>query len=205
MSLVDCSLCSAVCDAKSMAGRPSLQNTPIAETDRFVVMPCVGPLVPGHVLVVSREHYPSLASMGREAIRDYQRLLDRFREANPSAVDGLLEAEHGAVSGDCAGACVVHTHIHWMPGLGRYDTLFEGVLAHRPMGESLGDLAGVDTPYLLVRRAGGAPHLYDGSGLPSQLIRQAICSQLGREDWDWRSNPRMDWINLSIDIWKRGS
>lgn len=202
MILVDCPLCLAVRDASRPGARPGIHNTPIAETERFIVMPCVGPLVPGHVLVVSRDHHPSLASMGREAIHEYQELLDRFRRKNLNTVGNLLEAEHGAASGDCAGACVIHAHVHWIPEVGHYEELFEGILARLPLGESLGDLADVVDPYLLIRRSGGTPHLYDGSGLTSQLIRQAICGQLGRDDWDWRSDPRMDWIEVGLGMWK---
>ena len=114
-----CALCVAVADSTRHV-TPFLHNQKLLETNRFIVLPSLGPLMPGHVMVVGREHQNSLASMGREALEEYEELANRLRVA-PFLRDGVpLEAEHGSTANDKAGACVVHTHVHWLPGLGGY-------------------------------------------------------------------------------------
>ncbi len=87
----DCQLCDAIHDAEAPENS-ALENSPIAESPHFLVLPSVGPLVTGQAIVVSREHYPSLASMGRSAIAEYDQLV---HEIIPDRT-GWLEAEHGA-------------------------------------------------------------------------------------------------------------
>ena len=36
-----------------------------------------------------------------------------------------MEAEHGSTANDKAGACVVHTHVHWLPDMGRFFAEFQ--------------------------------------------------------------------------------
>jgi ATP adenylyltransferase len=114
-----CALCVAVRDATW--DTPSfLYNRKLLETDQFVVLPSVGPLVPGHVMVVSKTHSYSLSSMGADAVSEYDALAARLRTA-PFLRNGVpLEAEHGSTADDKAGACVIHTHVHWVPGMGRF-------------------------------------------------------------------------------------
>lgn len=57
----ECTLCRIV-DERRGAQRP-LYDTHLLETPTFVVIPAVGPVRPGHVMVVSRSHIPNLASM----------------------------------------------------------------------------------------------------------------------------------------------
>jgi len=43
------------------------------------VLPALGPLVVGHVLIASRDHGLNLASMGRDRLLEYQSLVARVR------------------------------------------------------------------------------------------------------------------------------
>jgi len=49
-----CALCVAVADATRHA-TPFLHNQKLLETDRFIVLPSLGPLMPGHVMVVGKD------------------------------------------------------------------------------------------------------------------------------------------------------
>ncbi len=192
-----CQLCSALQDAARADGSARIENTPLHETKSFVVLPCVGPLVAGQVMVVSRRHCPSLASLGLDAVLEYQSLAAEL----PKEPESLLEAEHGATDTDCAGACVMHAHVHWLPGFAQYADVFDGVLPQFHFGPDL-QLPAPSIPYLFLRGAGGCVRVFDGAGLPSQMLRQAICSALGRDDWDWRVKPRYDLIRETIAYWR---
>lgn len=197
-----CALCDALRGDEDLGGKPRLENTPLLESDRFVVTSCIGPLVAGHVMVVSREHYPSLAAMGSDAIEEYEELISRVRALQLYRDGELLEAEHGATDADCGAACVAHTHIHLLPGFGQYGTMFDGVLDVIYSGKNLA-FPDTSRPYIFLRGADQLTRIYDSTGMPPQLVRQTICSDTGREDWDWQACPRYDWIRQTVQEWKK--
>jgi diadenosine tetraphosphate (Ap4A) HIT family hydrolase len=80
------------------------------------VIPSLGPVTAGHVMVVSRSHAPNLAAMGPSVIDEYNALVESI-SARPGFGD-LLEGEHGAAADSPGGACITHTHVNLIPGFG---------------------------------------------------------------------------------------
>lgn len=195
-----CVLCEAVDEALSPGdpGKPynRLLREP-AGASRFVVMPTVGPLVEGHVMIVSREHCHSLAAMGPEAIAEYEALTRSLI----AGTGGVLEAEHGGTTYGNAGSCVDHAHVHLLPGVGEWCA--EALSAHlRPLDgvTSLDELARTTTPYVFLR-SGSRFRAFDATTAPSMLLRRVIAEHDGRDDWDWDLFPRLDLVQRSIDYW----
>jgi len=90
-----CALCRSVAEAR-LGDAAAVHNRRLLETPQFIVLPSVGPLVVGHVMVVSKAHSASLASMGKDAIDEYESVAVRLKRA-PLFRDGdPLEAEHGS-------------------------------------------------------------------------------------------------------------
>lgn len=196
-----CSLCIAAND--SATGEPFLYNRKLLETPSFVVLPSLGPLFPGHVMVVSKEHVHSLAAMGDAVLREYDDLSRRLREGPFFAGSIPLEAEHGSTSDEKAGACVVHTHVHWIPGVGsRFDELRE--LLPPMIAESLTDVVESGTPYIFLR-AGHREGVFAARGLPSQTVRRLLCEILDRGDSDWTQSPRLDWVAETVKAWSKST
>lgn len=195
-----CALCVAVADA---TGGPDtfLHNRRLAETPNFVVVPTPGPLVPGHVMVVSKAHHYSLAGMGDDAIREYDDLAQRLRSAPFLRDDPPLEAEHGSTQRDKAGACVIHTHVHWIPGMGQYFRRLAEKLPPRPEPD-LKNFGVSHAPYIFLRAA-GEQAVFDAQGFPSQMIRRLLCELLDRDDTDWTQNLRLDWVKETVQAWAR--
>jgi diadenosine tetraphosphate (Ap4A) HIT family hydrolase len=181
--------------------QPFLHNHRLFETPRFIVLPSVGPLVPGHVMVVSKEHCNSLSSMGADAIREYEDLAGRLRTAPFLDQDIPLEAEHGSTDDDKAGACVIHTHVHWLPGMGRFLHEFRSRLSTRPE-DGLLELSNNGGPYIYAR-AGTERAVFQAHGLRSQTIRRILCELLDRDDTDWTQAPRLDWVEETVEAWKK--
>ena len=193
-----CALCAAISDS-ARAGDPFLHNRRLLQTDRFVVLPSVGPLVPGHVMVLSRLHCHSLASMGAAAIREYNELAAHLRAAPLLQGTDPLEAEHGSTSEDKAGACVIHTHVHWLPGMGRFCDELGKRLSARPEA-SLEEVGMAGGPYIFARAA-SSQRIFRALGLPSQTIRRILCEITDRDDTDWRQALRPDWVRETVNAW----
>lgn len=136
--------------------------------------------------------------MGPAGIHEYDALAAHLRKA-PFLRNGLpLEAEHGSTANDKAGACVVHTHVHWVPGMGHSLNEFQGRLPLRPESTLLS--IGEDVPYIFAR-AGAEQFVFDASGLRSQTIRRILCDLLDRDDTDWTQAPRLDWVEETVEAW----
>ena len=193
-SLEECLLCSAIADSASV--KCGIENTPIFQTENFLVIPCVGPLVVGHVLVVTRSHLFSLSQVSPEAIAEYEALRDSVSHFVP----GLLEAEHGATGTNCGGACVVHAHVHWIPNHSKFIDAFEGGFAKLYDGNEL-VLPQSSVPYMMLR-ANNRTVVYDGTDMISQMLRMIICSEKS-VDYDWRAVPKLHLIEESISYWRK--
>ncbi|MGE0680738.1 MAG: HIT family protein [Candidatus Binatia bacterium] len=201
-----CALCRALRDRSGPNKQPKVENTILFETERFVVMPCLGPLVPGHVQIVSREHHPNLAAMGKVAIAEYDQLTCSLAEKDPFAGQGILEGEHGATRDQKGGACVIHTHIHRIPGLVAYSRIFDEELPLIGSGRQLEDIAQLSSvPYILLRSGFGSEWCaYSAFGIHSQMIRRTLCDELGRIDKNWRAALRPEWIEETVASWQKG-
>jgi diadenosine tetraphosphate (Ap4A) HIT family hydrolase len=179
---------------------PFLHNRKLLETRQFVVLPSIGPLVPGHVMVVSKAHCESLASMGADAVYEYESLAARLRNAPFLRDNKPLEAEHGSTSEDKAGACVIHTHVHWLPGMGMFWEEFSRHLSRRPERDLL-ELCNGGGPYVF-GRAETEQGIFRAKGLRSQTIRRILCELLDRDDTDWMQSPRLDWVEETVKAWE---
>ncbi len=138
-------------------------------------------------MVVSKIHRDSLASMGEEAVVEYDVLANRLRNSPLMRDMDPLEAEHGSTACDKAGACVVHTHVHWLPDMGRFLNDFRHRLTVRNELFITQMLPGPPA-YLFLRNSNGSVIL-DGQGLPSQTIRRILCDLLDRDDMTGHSLP----------------
>lgn len=166
-----------------------------------MVIPAVGPLVPGHVMVVSKAHHSSLASMGRSAIAEYDRLAARLRRLSVWGSGLPLESEHGSTEADKAGSCVVHCHIHWLPGMGQHLEFLSSRLTRIRKTGTLYQLT-ANQPYIFLR-AGTTHQIFGAKFVPSQVVRRLLCEVLNRDDTDWRSHHRLDVVSDTVETWTR--
>ena len=201
-----CALCRAIVDNAGPQNKPRIENSILLESQRFVVIPAMGPMAPGHVLVVSREHHPSLAAMGEQAIQEYAGIAKHLAAMPLFRTQRPLEAEHGSTGSHKAGACVMHTHIHWLPGMGRYESAFDGWMDKLSEGENLCELqAFATTPYIFTRGDSARWRCYHAIGQDSQMIRRTLCDELGRTDLNWRNSLRPDWVSQTVELLGKSS
>jgi diadenosine tetraphosphate (Ap4A) HIT family hydrolase len=195
-----CVFCQAIAGYKPVASVD--YNACLTSSERFVVLPALGPLRRGHVLVVSRVHAPSLASTGRDAIAEYAELVETVAQGRQTLGGEFLEAEHGATSTAAAGGCIVHAHVNLIPGASELHDVLVDSLPSLDVSPPITNLASVNKPYIMLKNR---THLsvYDATNAPSQLIRRYVCKSLGREDeWDWALFPRLELIAETIREWK---
>ena len=108
----------------------------VLETDRAVAFLDIHPVNPGHVLLVARHHYPTIADLPEDLAAHLASLLPRLCRAVRAATgaDGLNVIVN---SGRAAGQTIDHVHWHVIPR-----TFDDPVDWPWPQGEYFGDELG---------------------------------------------------------------
>ncbi len=211
--ILDCPLCLELgCESKtrfvSAVNTPAL-NCVLGTTKNLAAIPSLGPLVPGHSLLVTRYHARSfLREQGlMEEATELLRLIQRDW-GGPGV--GLLCFEHcGSSSRGKTRICTTeHAHLHVAPlpyaaGWAVYD----GVMDRVRRGASPGDA--LPAEYVAVFIVSGSTcstrAVACAAELPSQFVRQEIARVLGLPEWDWKAlqGSGLEWIAGRPELWNR--
>ncbi len=171
----------------------------LAETQRLAVIPSLGALAYGHVLITPRGHRRSWASATAEERESLSETLDPITQELERRSGGSVHIfEHGSSAGGASVACSVeHAHLHLVPA----EVEIWSGLATRFQWQEVFDLEELDSAaegheYLLYRPPYGGFHisLHDEGVLPSQLLRRVLADSLADPDWNWRVTPRLDLV-----------
>jgi histidine triad (HIT) family protein len=102
----DCIFC------KIVAGE--LPSARVYEDETKVAFMDIGPVRPGHTLLIPKEHYELFTDLPDELAADLARVLPRLARAVVKAAnaDGCNIMQ---MNGACAGQVVPHVHIHIIP------------------------------------------------------------------------------------------
>jgi diadenosine tetraphosphate (Ap4A) HIT family hydrolase len=173
-------------------------NAILGGRGNFLIVPALGPLVVGHVLVISAIHTEGLRYLSAEIQQRYESLSGEIRAYCSRLGDNVLEAEHGAHEGSVRGPCIRHTHIHIMPGLGDVAGIFDDRNDLEAIRSNASSRLG---PYLWIRN-GTRETVYDASRAIGQEIRRTVGQKLGLDDWDWVVNPKAELIAHSKKYWR---
>ncbi|MCP4303812.1 MAG: hypothetical protein GY788_02820 [bacterium] len=169
-------------------------DEPVLQNEAFVVIPALGTIVTGYVLIVPRNHFLSMSQIpGPERIFLREVISSVAVATAPhGAVDGLLVYEHGDNgSGQRARPCIEHAHAHVLPSGYGLGASFERSLCRRADAPaSIADLErdpGEDYHYLSY---GGRASIYFDCRLGSQYMRKQLASRVGVQGhWDWAIEP----------------
>lgn len=169
-------------------------DTILLESEHFLVVPTVGPFTSGHVMVITRGHYTSFASLPVAIRRDFDSIVEVVRRRCGSDV---LEFEHGSgPRSESGGACINHVHVHVIPDAAGAVECIEGLLPRLPV-ESCSELTETHLPYIWLR-SNSKSRFYRSSGTHSQFGRRKIWEWFGRHDWDWAANPSQTTVDATI-------
>lgn len=173
-------------------------DIPIYEDENFLVLPALGPLVDGHIMVISRVHRNSMLELGSETLEKLDRLCAFLEKRDVNATCCIFEHGSGRNGG---GPCISHAHLHVLPA---YDAKQLGRLIGHPLTRvsRLGELEPNGSSYYLVRSSEGW-NLYADQGEGSQTLRKLVRRNQGRSDWDWRLTPHYEQVRASIGYWSQ--
>ena len=185
----------------------------LLETDNWYVIPTMGSLTVGYVLLVTKQHYLSLANLSREVFFEMLELKKRVEERLFRQLGmGCLTFEHGTVNSFSKGAnSVDHVHVHMLPFA---QSIWQDIVSDMPKTyfevvdsyEALYDAWQKRLPnsYLLFQDVNQKIYyISDASNMPSQLFRKCLAPHLGADCWDWRSECYSDNIVQTMKLFER--
>jgi len=182
-----------------------IQSRIIGQSKNFFVLPMIGPLVRGYLLVVPITHFLSFAHLPIELIREAQAIRDSLREIFSIHYRPPVFFEHGPMSQSRKGGCCTdHAHLHVVAVDCDVADKFTDFTYKPRRVNDLVDLPQQmikDMPYLYYENQRGERWLMDAPVVESQFIRKLIAIEIGAtERAYWFNSLQISWI---IDIIKR--
>ena len=95
--------------------KSKLENTIIDETDNFIVLPAVGSLVDGYLIIVTKKHINSMSELNADEQKEYELLIQKYRNLFKNIYEKYpIIFEHGTpiINSNMKASSVVHAHIH---------------------------------------------------------------------------------------------
>lgn len=210
----DCIFCSAIKPGgvtpkfQELFPELSCQQQVLLENKAFLLIPDDSPIIQDHLLLISKQHVLSCASLAPEDYLEFldlkKRACDFLRWASPSS--SVLFFEHGSGRikdnvvrcGTSLGIDHAHTHALPIPPEIAEDTAClqslidqaQNILQIPSSKVSPDDLLRYkDQPYILLEANGEinlfTPQAENARYIPSQFVRRLLGSYLGLPDSDW--------------------
>ncbi len=179
------------------------------ETERFVVIPDISPLVPGHVMIVPKVHILCFGAVEAAARDEFSGIVNATRTILNEYYGPSVILEHGTSSLDPVADHVTHAHLHLVPAavdirdaLRNFNTRIIANLS------DLSSWATRDEEYIYFESCAGERFVADQIvGIKRLFFRREIAKQIGIPDplWDWRQHILSDNLRSTVETLRTAS
>lgn len=195
-----------MCLGFEAGGLEKLWNRPLLESPNFVVLPSLGALVEGWLLLLPRDHVLCMGALSEKLAAEMQEVKRLIYLTLQQAYDNIWAFEHGPSRENTSLGCGVdHAHLHLVPV--EFD-LQNAVTPFLPCGvtwsegslEECRDAFVRGEDYLYLQRPNNMGCIATHPGFGSQLFRRAIAQEVGRpHEFDWRKYPQLPNVTLTAE------
>lgn len=197
---MNCCICSQIAGdpsndllARAVGASSYVRRIPI-ETENFAVIPSLGPLVPGHVILCPKYHYRSFTTVPPRHDNEFERLLMKLKDLLRTAYSVPIHLfEHGMAQDGSRVLCSVdHAHLHLVPTTVSVIPILRPYSTIRvPSGLSgLRSVAG-QREYVFYEGPDGNRFVVpaDNHQFQSQYLRRIFSEAIGKaNEWNWREH-----------------
>lgn len=188
---------------KERFNKVGLSSRIIGETKHFSVMPMVGPLVPGYLLIVPKKHVESISLLSTCELEELFQIKNDIQDIFEKYYGKSIVYEHGALTHTLRGGCCSdHAHLHIVA----IEANVSDILIRNFKVRYLLDLRGIDiqkeeySPYLYYEDKYRKSMIMNVEIIESQYIRKLLASKIGdTKHIFWNNNIEYGWM---IDIVK---
>ena len=181
------------------------------ESERFVVVPDISPLVPGHVMILPKAHILCYGAVEAAARDEFSAIVNATRAVLKKYYGPPVILEHGTSSVDEVADHVTHAHLHIIPAAIDMRDSFQTFNFNTTTVASLSDLsdwAARDEGYIYFESSIGERFVADQlSDIPRLFFRSQIAKQIGIPDplWDWRRHILSDNLRATLETLRHAS
>lgn len=168
----------------------------LIESEDFVVVPTVGALVPGWLLIVPKSPAICIGAMEISLLDQLEDVKSRCVSIIEQLFGPAAVFEHGpATVGESVGCTVDYAHLHVLPApcelinsVGNVSDIVPEW--HQVTGfAATKDYFNAGMSYLYVEQPVGHASIANAVGTPSQLFRRVVARAIGREvEFNWREH-----------------
>ncbi len=180
-------------------------DMPLFESANFVVIPSLGSLIEGWLMIVPKKHYLAMGALSPYLVTEMDELKQEVIDRLIPLYGDVCCFEHGPCSANHRVGCGVdHAHLHVVPiklDLVEAASLFlpAGTKWERASFESCQRAFECRKDYLYVEQPIGIGRIAVHDNFGSQTFRKAIASQIGfKSEYNWREYPREEVIDQTI-------
>lgn len=162
----------------------------ILGTPGFRIVPTLGQIAEGHLLIVPLDHVCALADLPLDEIVRLEDLCQYVRSILADTYGECIFFEHGIRNERSGGCGIDHAHMHAVPvPLRAAPTRLRETF----QGSTIGRLAEIkievpDSSYIFFEDCSGSRSVFTIDCIPSQYMRMLIAESIGKNDWDWRKS-----------------
>jgi ATP adenylyltransferase len=186
-------------------------NEALFESKNFKIIPSLGSLIEGWLLVLPKSHYISFGAINNDDLyRELETLLNYISPFIEQEYGKYVIFEHGPVKPETVVGCGVdYAHLHIVPmeiDLIQKSSkhINENIWTKIPNLGFTSTYYNSSLPYLLVQDHNKNTFIGTDDKIPSQLFRQIIAEHLGiSNQYDWKAFPFVDNINKTISTFSR--
>jgi len=183
-------------------------NKVLLESKNFIVIPSLGSLVEGWLLIIPKQFHINLSQLDQRHMEDLQDLIRRIESrVLPKFGEKYVLFEHGPQNFKSKTGCGVdYAHLHFVP-FGH--DLKKGLKSFLHLEydwqelENISDLTNYKNSkkdYLLLLDQNGKASITFQENILSQTFRRVIANYLGKpNEFDWKCNFKEDNIHSTID------
>ena len=181
-------------------------NHPLCETENFVVVPSVGAIVPGWLLLVPKSHYLNIGEIPFSEYDELNYVITSVTKILNRHYGTFTIFEHGPVcDGSNVGCGIDHAHLHMVPFSFSYrEACAKANLSVVDISDS-GNfsshkiLSQNKIPYLYVKEKEDKGIFFTSPNIPSQFFRRIIADSCGKSgSFDYKTDLFIENVGLTI-------
>jgi len=182
------------------AGSP--QSRVLLRSKQFDVIPSLGQILEGYLLVLPVTHFRALGDLPDLFLEEFAAICELVGKTLNDQYGPHILFEHGTRSENVGGCGIYHAHLHAAPLASAPDPI-EMLKLRFPYTElaHLKDISkqGADLPsYLFYQDSNARPYLFNTGPVASQYMRKVLADALGQQDWNWREAGREERLLATI-------
>lgn len=177
-----------------------IENTILDEKNHFYILPTVGSLVDGYILVVSKRHINSMFELTKNEMDEYNFIIEKYRNIFRDIYGKYpIVFEHGSPVSDNSirANSVIHAHSHIVNHAYLDEPKIIKRLNFKPI-QRIEDIKSNENYIMYINNNNFKYVTYNFEPI-SQLMRKLIAKDLKYEDkFDWKKEKFMDNIIKTI-------